>query len=167
MVGSFLLKRPVYESIAGDDFASLQSIQIVLMATISVALSAIGMGGNPVTALGIVVRVVVLVYALRWIAAQRASARDSASPASLQRTIGFAQTPLFITIISAIPVLGVALVVVGHLWSMAAMAVAARVYFGGRDDMRALGLIALGGVVPLLFLLFTSPAPLPEPAPLP
>lgn len=160
MVGSFLLKSRVYESIAEDDFASLQAIQIVLMATISVALSVIGLGGNPVTALGIVVRVVGLVYALRWIAAQSGSMRDPPSPASLQRTIGFAQTPLFITIVSAIPVLGVALVVVGHVGSMVAMAVAARVYFG-RDDMQALGLIVLAGVVPLLFVLFV-PAPVPE-----
>ena len=166
MVGAFLLKSPVYESIAEDDFASLQAVQIVLMATITVALSAIGLGGNPITALGIVVRVVVLVYALRWIAGQRGSTRESASSASLQRMMGFAQTPLFITFVSAIPILGVALVVVGHLWSMAAMAVAARIYFGGRDDLQALGLIAMGGIVPLLVLLF-APSPVPEAVPAP
>lgn len=166
MVGSFLLKSSIYERIAEDDFASLQAIQIVLMATITVALSALGLGGNPITALSIVVRVMVVVYALRWIAGQRGSMREPASAAGLQRTMGFAQTPLFITFISAIPILGLALVIAGHLWSMVAMAVAARIYFGGRDDTRALVIIALAGIVPLLVLLF-APSPVPEAVPLP
>ena len=164
MVGATLLRRPIYEDIAEDDFASLQSVQVLLMATISVALSALGLGNHPLAALAIVARVFILIYALRWIAAQRGPRSGVGSPASLQRTMGFAQTPLFFTFISAVPVVGVLLVVAGHLWSMAAMAVAARVYFGGRDELMALGLIALGGLVPLLIVLLAGPPPLPEAA---
>lgn len=166
MIGASLLKKSVYQTVAEDDFASLQAIQIVLMAMISIALAAVGLGSHPVTALAIVLRVLVMVYVFRWIARNSSSRSEHVSNAGLQRMVGFAQAPLLVTFISALPVFGVWIFVAGHIWSTLAMGLASRVYFG-RDDLKALFVVALVSIITLISFTFIEPPSLPVPEQLP
>lgn len=128
MLGAARLDGAVFRAVRDDRFATFQTLQVVLLAALSAAMSGTLPGRDPRIAL-----VAVIVAWLAWVyfahmAATRAL-RLADGPSDwnrLLRTAGMALTPAILLLFSRIPIAGLAFFVVALGWTAVAMTAAVR-----------------------------------------
>ena len=130
VIGAAKLDRSVYEEVEHDPEATRQAAALVVLGSIAMGVSALGSGRPLDLVLGIVLGLVAwAVYA--WIAyfigtRLLAGPDTSASWSEVARTMGFAQAPRLLLVVSFVPVLGEIVATVVFFWFLVTTIVALR-----------------------------------------
>lgn len=120
VIGAAKLDRSVYEEVEHDPEATRQAAALVVLGSIATGVAALGSGRPLDLVLGIVLGLVAwAVYA--WIAyfigtRLLAGPDTSASWSEVARTMGFAQAPRLLLVVSFVPVLGAIVGLVVSIW---------------------------------------------------
>lgn len=126
MVGAVWLRGAIYADIHRDEFASFQSIQVVVMAAISAALGTVGLWQTQISIAPIMVvaRWLLVAYVAYQVGSRGTGRRSTFT--ELSRTTGFAQTPLMLTFLTPVPVIGPITWFAAWVWSAVATVTAVR-----------------------------------------
>ena len=120
VIAAAKLDRSVYEEVEHDPEATRQAAALVVLGSIATGVAALGSGQVLNFAIGIVLGLVAwAVYA--WIAyfvgtRLLAGPDTSASWSEVARTMGFAQAPRLLLVVSFVPVLGAVVGLVVSIW---------------------------------------------------
>ena len=120
VIGAAKLDRSVYEEVEHDPEATRQAAALVVLGSIATGVAALGSGRPLDFVLGIVLGLVSwAIYA--WIAyfigtRLLAGPDTSASWSEVARTMGFAQAPRLLLVVSFVPVLGAIVGLVVSIW---------------------------------------------------
>lgn len=128
MWGAATLKADVIRDTSEDRFATFQSLQVVLLAGLSAAMSGILVGGDPRFALvGAIVAWLAWVY-VAHLASTRALGADEPSAKSnrLMRSAGMAMTPAILLLFSRVPIIGWPVFFLSVIWLLITMTGAVR-----------------------------------------
>src|SRR4051794_3821155 len=130
VVGVLKLDSATYEDVEHDQNAMSQAILIVAIVALATGIGSLGMNGFFSFVGGIIQAFagwIVFSYAVYYVGTKLfATAATEADPKQLMRTMGFAQVPGVLYLLGFIPVLGVILLIIGALWSLATGVVAIR-----------------------------------------
>ena len=130
VIGAAKLDRSVYEEVEHDPEATRQAAALVVLGSIATGVAALGSGRPLDFVLGIVLGLVSwAIYA--WIAyfigtRLLAGPDTSASWSEVARTMGFAQAPRLLLVVSFLPVLGAIVGFVVSIWFLVTTIVALR-----------------------------------------
>ena len=130
VIGAAKLDRSVYEEVEHDPEATRQAAALVVLGSIATGVAALGSGRPLDFVLGIVLGLVSwAIYA--WIAyfigtRLLAGPDTSASWSEVARTMGFAQAPRLLLVVSFVPVLGAIVGFVVSIWFLVTTIVALR-----------------------------------------
>jgi hypothetical protein len=167
VIGAAALDAAIYEEVEADTGSLGQAMLIVVLASLSWGVGAVGLGGTLAGAP--VFAVVALMSWAAWaLVTFEVGSRVMPAPETrvtlgqLLRTIGFAATPGLISALGFMPGLTIPVFIVSSLWMLAAMIVAVRQALDFRSTARAVGVCVVGwvlaiGIAALLGLVF-SPA---------
>ena len=130
VIGAAKLDGGVYEEVEHDPEATKQAAALVVLGSIATGVVALGSGRIDGFAIGIVLGLVVwAVYAwLAYFVGTRllAGPDTSASWSEVARTMGFAQAPRLLLVVSFVPVLGAIVAFVVFFWLLVTTVVALR-----------------------------------------
>lgn len=149
MWGAVTLKADVIRDTSDDRFATFQSLQVVLLASLSAAMSGVLPGEDP--RFGLVAAIVgwlVWVY-VAHLASTRVLGADAQSVKSnrLMRSGGMAMTPAILLLFWPVPFVGWLILALGVIWMLVAMTGALRFTYEHGDWSRAIQASAVGLVV--------------------
>ena len=162
VVGAATLKVATYEEIEADKGATGQAITVVALASLAVGVAqAVGWFfiGGPISAVIALVGYTILAVAgwLVWtIVTLIVGTKILPEPETksdmgeLMRTVGFAQAPGMLRIVTIIPILGWLIGLVVWVWMLAAFVIAARQALDYKSTIRAVVVCAIGWVVNLV-----------------
>ncbi len=130
MMRAARLDTDLYEEVEHDTGLTTQALQVVVLVSICTGIgAAIGGRGNPILALILGVLSALLGWAVWSYATYLVGTRifgGTATYGELLRTIGFAQSPGVLRIISFIPILGGLIALATAIWSIIAGVIAVR-----------------------------------------
>jgi hypothetical protein len=167
LIGAAALDPAIYEEVEADSGALSQAMSVVVLASLSAGVGAVGFGGS--IAAAPLFAVVALMSWASWALVTfevgsrvMPTADTRVSLGQLLRTIGFAATPGMISGLGFMPGLTVPVFIVASVWMLVAMVVAVRHALDFKSTARAVGVCVVGwvlaiGIAALLGLLF-SPA---------
>ena len=160
MIGAAMFNAATYEEIEANRSVLGQAIGVVLLVTLCSVIGGIIAGlFAEVASTGIILGLVAgLVFGIvRWalwvtvlylIGGRLLRTSDTeTSWTELARVVGFAYTPGVLSLLVFVPVIGPLFAVVGFLWTLAAVVVAARQALDFESTRRAIGAVILSGVV--------------------
>jgi hypothetical protein len=151
VVGAMRLDANTFEEIERDPTAIGQTVGVIALSAVSLALGNLWYGGIS----GIVSRVVISLIsfviwaALVWVIGTKVMP-DPATKADFAETfrvIGFSAAPGILGIITIIPILGWLLLFLISIWQLAAMVVAVRAVLDYTDTVKAVIIVVIGFVV--------------------
>jgi hypothetical protein len=167
LMGAAALDPAIYEEVEADSSAIGQAMTVVVLASLSAGVGAVGFGGT--LAIAPLFAVVALMSWAAWALVTfevgsrvMPTADTRVTLGQLLRTIGFSATPGLISALGFMPGLTVPVFVVSSLWMLAAMIVAVRHALDFESTARAIAVCMVGwilaiGIVALFGLVF-SPA---------
>jgi hypothetical protein len=167
LIGAAALDPAIYEEVEADSGAIGQAMVVVVLASLSAGVGAVGFGGT--LAAAPVFAVVALMSWAAWALVTfevgsrvMPTADTRVSLGQLLRTIGFAATPGLIAGLGFMPGLTVPVFIVSSLWMLVAMVVAVRHALDFTSTARAVGVCLVGWILAIgiaaLFGLVFSPA---------
>jgi len=156
MIGAARLDAAIYEEIESDRGATGQAFLVVLFASAAAGVGAI----ENHAASGILWHTIhglilwyVWAYITYWIGTRLLpSAETSADHGELLRTIGFSSAPGLLRALGLITPIAGEVFVICTLWMLVAMVIAVRQALDYESTWRAIGVCAIGWVVPAVIL---------------
>ena len=155
MIGAARLAPDVYEDVEADRGATGQAAVVVVLVAIATGIGGLGIGGLGGLIAGVVYG---LISWAAWAYVTYAvgtslfpTPETKADWGELARTTGFAQSPGVLRVFAFIPGFGPVIALAASLWQFAAMVVAVRQALDYRSTWRALGVVAVGFVVVVVF----------------
>ena len=159
VIGAAVLDRSVYEEVEADPLATLQAFTVVLLASTAAGIGARGLGRSGIDDI-VTVGVAALIGWAAWavltfeIGVRVLPAPDTqADVGQLLRTLGFSVAPGMLTIMGALPGVGMPAFAIAAAWMLVSMIVAVQQALDYRRASRAIAvcliawLLALGVVV--------------------
>ncbi len=158
MFGAARLDVHTYEEVEADSSATLQAVWVVVLVSVASGVGLLGTGGGIG---GLIVGVVlgvgqwaVWAFITYWVGTRYLPTPETrATWGQLARTTGFAQSPGVLKVLGFIPVIGLAVFFLVSVWQFFAMVIAVRQALDYESTWRALGVVAIGFVVVLVFTL--------------
>jgi hypothetical protein len=154
-VGAAKLKPTVYEEVEADKNATGQALGVVVLSSVATGIGFFGAVGTGLIAvtIGAVVRwflwaVLVQVLGVRVFA----QPQTRSDVGELLRTTGFAAAPSVLRVFALVPVLGVLVVFVAEVWTLAAMVVAVRQALDFTSTWRAAAVCVTGWAATLVIV---------------
>ena len=157
MVGAARLDPRVFEEVEHDRGATPQALMVVVLVALATGIGGLGAAGAG--AMGILFGAIVgvaswVIWAFITYAVGTTLFRTPETDATwsqLARTTGFAQAPGVLRIVGFVPGIGPVVFFAASLWQFAAMVVAVRQALDYRSTWRALGVVAVGFIVLIIF----------------
>ena len=158
MIRAARLDVSLYEEVEADRTATIQAMVVVLITSVALGIGsyssvgAIGVAGYVLFGL---VGWAVWAYAVYFIGTRLIrEPQTEASWGQLARTMGFATTPLLLTILAIIPITIVVIVVVSaaYIWRLVAVIIAVRQALDYNSTLKAVAVTMLGFLAHLLVL---------------
>jgi len=159
VVGAATLKVATYEEIEADKGATGQAIAIVVLASLAVGFAqAVGwffIGGVFSAVVGFVgYTILAIVGWFMWVLITLIvgtkilpEPETKSDMGELMRTVGFAQAPGILRVVTIIPILGWLIGLVVWVWMLAAFVIAARQALDYKSTGRAVAVCAIGWIV--------------------
>ncbi|MGH9777697.1 MAG: YIP1 family protein [Candidatus Acidiferrales bacterium] len=159
VIGAATLKVAIYEDIEADKGATVQALAIVVLSSLAVGFAqAVGwffIGGifsSIVALVGYTILAVAgwFVWTLvTFIVGTKIlpEPETSSNMGELVRTVGFAQVPGMLRVVTIIPILGWLIGLVVWVWMLAAFVIAARQALDYKSTIRAVVVCAIGWVI--------------------
>jgi hypothetical protein len=157
MIGAAKLDVPVIEEIEADKEGTVPALGVVVIAAI-----AAGIGGAAAGGAGFGILLVSSLFGwvfwafLTWIIGTKilATPETSSDMGELLRTMGFAQSPGVLRVLSGIPFLGWLIDFVVQIWLLVAMVVAVRQALDYRSTGRAVAVVIIGWLINAVIAVF-------------
>jgi hypothetical protein len=153
MIGAARLDGAVFEAVRDDRFATFQSLQVVLLAALSAAMS----GRLPVAGDSRIALAAAVVGWLSWVffvhlTATRALGLGGDRPDwnRLLRTAGMALTPAILLLFARVPWTGLIFLAFGAGWTVVAMTAAVRYTYDGATWTKAVQASVVGWLAALI-----------------
>jgi hypothetical protein len=167
LMGAAALDPAIYEEVEADSSALGQAMIVVVLASLSAGLGAVGFGGT-IAQVPFFAAVALMSWAAWALVTFEVGSRvmptadTRVSLGQMLRTIGFSATPGMISGVGFMPGLTLPIFIVSSVWMLAAMVVAVRHALDFQSTARAVGVCVVGwilaiGIAALLGLVF-SPA---------
>lgn len=167
LMGAAALDPAIYEEVEADQTALPQAMAVVVIASLSAGVGAVGFGAR-LTAVPLFAIVALMSWAAWALVTFEIGSRvmptaeTRVTLGQMLRTIGFSATPGFIAALGFMPGLTRPIFIVVALWMLASMVVAVQHALDFRHTTRAIGVCLVGwalaiGIAALLGLVF-SPA---------
>lgn len=154
VIGAMMLNVSTYEEVEHDASATPQAAAVVVLASISSALSWALWGGLGNIIQGTLISLVAWVVGATvvWAIGTKLlpGPKTEADIGQLMRTVGFAQAPGLLAFIAIIPILGVLISLALLVWGIVAWVIAVRQALDYDDTMRAVIVCALAWVAMLI-----------------
>jgi hypothetical protein len=154
------LDASLYEEVEADPSSLLQAMAVVVLASIAGGIGTAGIEGQPGVIVGVVVNLIgwyvwaVVTYVIGTrLLPQPATQADVGQ---MLRTLGFAAAPGLARVLAIIPGLGVIVMLVTALWSLAAMVVAVRQALDYDSTARAFLVCLIGFIAQVLVIVVLS-----------
>lgn len=155
MIGAARLNPRTYEEVEHDTAATPQAAIVVVLAAIAGGIGSIredGIGGLIGGIFSNLIGWAIFAGLVYFIGTRLfATMGTSASWSEVARTLGFAYTPLLLSVFGFIPGIGPALATVGFVWSIVASVIAIRQALDF-DTGRAVGTAVVAALVPVLLV---------------
>ena len=156
LMGAAALDPAIYEEVEADPRALPQAMIVVVLASLSAGIGAVGFGGTVADAP--ILAVVALMAWAGWALVTfeigsrvMPTAETRVSLGQMLRTIGFAATPGLISGIGFMPGLTGPVFIVSTVWMLVAMVVAVRHALDFRSTTRAVAVCLVGWVLAIIF----------------
>ena len=156
LVGAAALDPAIYEDVEADRSATAQAFAVVLLASLAGGIGAGGLSGGPVN-----VAFFSMVSLLSWAgwalvtytigAHLLPEPQTRADVGELLRTIGFAATPGFLSVLAIMTPLAKPVFAVTSVWMLVAMVVAVRQALDYTSTARAVAVCVIGWVLAIAF----------------
>jgi hypothetical protein len=167
LMGAAALDPAIYEEVEADPAALGQAMLVVVLASLSAGIGAVGFGGS-IAAAPVFAVVALMSWAAWALVTFEVGSRVMPTPETrvslgqLLRTIGFSATPGIISAIGFMPGLTRPVFIVSSVWMLVAMVVAVRHALDFRSTARAVGVCVVGWVLAIaiaaiLGLVFSPP----------
>jgi hypothetical protein len=167
VIGAAALDPAIYEDVEADPGALAQAMAVVVLASLSAGIGAVGFGGT-IAAAPLFAIVALMSWAAWALVTFEVGSRvmptadTRVTLGQMLRTIGFAATPGMISGLGFMPGLTRPVFIVSSIWMLVAMVVAVRHALDYRTTARALAVCIVGWVLAIgiaaLFGLVFSPA---------
>ncbi|MQA31472.1 MAG: hypothetical protein GEU82_16830 [Luteitalea sp.] len=166
LIGAAALDPAIYEEVEADSGALGQAMIVVVLASLSAGVGAVGFGGT-ITAAPVFAAVALMSWAAWALVTFEVGSRvmptaeTRVSLGQMLRTIGFAAAPGLISGLGFMPGLTRPVFIVSSVWMLVAMVVAVRHALDFRSTARAVGVCVVGwvlaiGIAALLGLVFST-----------
>ncbi len=158
MIRAAKLDVSLYEEVEADRTATIQAMVVVLITSLALGIGSFGTLGAAGVAFYILFGLLgwaVWAYAVYFIGTRLIrEPQTEASWGQLARTMGFATTPLLLTLLAIIPITIVSIVIVAaaYIWRIVAVIIAVRQALDYNSTMKAVVVTVLGFLAHLLVL---------------
>jgi Yip1 domain len=160
LIGAAMLDAGIYEDVEADQSATLQSLIVVVLASLAAGIGATGLYDTPATVrFFAVASVVALLTWSTWavvtlqLGARVLPARQtSADMGQLLRTLGFSAAPALILVFAVLPRMQTPVFVIAIAWTIVASVVAVRHALDYESAGRAVAVCALGWLLTFIFV---------------
>jgi hypothetical protein len=152
LIGAAALDPAIYEEVEADAGALGQAMTVVVLASMSAGIGAIGFGAS-ITAVPVFAAVALMSWAAWALVTFEVGSRvmptvdTQVSMGQMLRTIGFAATPGIISGLGFMPGLTRPVFIVSSVWMLAAMVVAVRHALDFQSTARAIAVCVVGWVL--------------------
>lgn len=157
MIGAALLKADVYEEVEADTNATSSAALVVLLVSLAGGVGAFTASGVGGLIAGVIIGIAgwAVWAGITFFIGTRllGTPETDADWGQLARTLGFAQTPGLLMILTIIPPISGSVALVVLIWRTAAMVVAVRQALDYQSTMRAVGVVLLGFFPYAIFVL--------------
>ena len=152
LIGAAALDSAIYEEVEADRGATGQAMAIVVLASIAAGIGARGFGSSfaSIAFFGIVALLSWATWALVMFEIGTRllpEPQTQSGPGEMLRTLGFAATPGFASILGAVPGITTRVFVLVWIWILLAMVVAVRQALDYRSTAKAVAVCLLGGIL--------------------
>ncbi len=145
----------LYEEVEADKGAMGQAMAVVVLSSVAAGIGTIGKSGLGGLLVGAVVALVgwyIWAYLVYFIGTKLLpEPQTRADHGELLRTIGFSSAPGLIRVLGIIPGLTALVFLVGNIWMLVAMVIAARQALDYKSTLRAVGVCVIGWIIQALF----------------
>jgi hypothetical protein len=152
VIGAAALDSAIYEEVEADRGATGQAMAIVVLASIAAGIGARGFGSSfgSIAFFGIVALLSWATWALVMFEIGTRllpEPQTHSGPGEMLRTLGFAATPGFASILGAVPGITTRVFVLVWIWILLAMVVAVRQALDYSSTAKAVAVCLLGGIL--------------------
>jgi len=152
LIGAAALDAAIYEEVEADQSATGQAMAIVVLSSVAAGIGVRGFGSSfsSVAFFGVVALLAWATWALVMFeigSRLMPGPETRTSPGELLRTLGFAATPGFASLLGAVPGITTRVFVLVWIWMLLAMVVAVRQALDYRSTAKAVAVCLLGGIL--------------------
>ena len=158
LIGAAALDSAIYEEVEADRTATGQAMAIVVLSSIAAGVGARGFGSSfsSIAFFGVVALLAWATWALVMFelgGRLMAEPQTHTSPGEMLRTLGFAATPGFASLLGAVPGITTRVFVLVWIWMFLAIVVAVRQALDYRSTAKAVAVCLLGGILAAIIAL--------------
>ncbi len=161
MLGAARLDARTYEEVEADTTATGQALGVVVLSSVAAGIGSFGFGGMPGVIWGCVAALIGwIVWAfLIWIIGTKMlpEPQTRSDVPELLRTTGFASAPGVLRILGILPLVGLLISWLIHLWMLVAMVIAVRQALDYQSTARAIAVCIIGFLVNVILVWLLLP----------